>query len=145
MTHDDVQVWLDRYVAAWKSFDPAEIGDLFSEDAEYRYHPWDEPLRGRDAIVADWVEPGGDATTRDAPGTYDAEYRPFAIEGDRAVAVGHSDYFAGPGGSARAPVSQQLPARVRCRRALQLIHRMVHPRARSVKPAVPVDCSLTSR
>ena len=30
MTHDDVQEWLDRYVEAWRSYDEAAIGDLFS-------------------------------------------------------------------------------------------------------------------
>ena len=29
MTHDDVQAWLDRYIAAWRSYDPEAIGDLF--------------------------------------------------------------------------------------------------------------------
>ena len=43
MTRDEVQRWLDDYVAAWRSYDPEAIGDLFGEDAEYRYHPWDEP------------------------------------------------------------------------------------------------------
>ena len=41
------QAWLDRYVAAWKSYDPTAIGDLFSDDAKYRYHPEDEPVVGR--------------------------------------------------------------------------------------------------
>jgi len=94
MTHDDVQRWLDRYVEAWKSYDPAAIGDLFSADAEYRYHPWDEPETGRDAIVNDWIAPAGDASGRDAEGTYEAAYRPWIIEGNRAVAVGTSDYFS---------------------------------------------------
>ena len=88
-----VQDWLDRYVAAWKSYDPGAIGELFSEDAEYRYHPWDEPVRGRDAIVADWLEPGGNPAQRDDAGTYDARYEPWAVDGNRAVAVGTSDYF----------------------------------------------------
>lgn len=93
MTHDDVQHWLDRYVTAWKSYDGAAIRDLFSADAEYRYHPWDEPVRGRDAIVTDWIAPDGDASSRDAAGTYDASYEAWAVEGNRAVAVGMSDYF----------------------------------------------------
>ena len=45
MIHADVQVWLDRYVAAWSSYDAAAIGELFSEDAEYRYQPWARPDR----------------------------------------------------------------------------------------------------
>jgi ketosteroid isomerase-like protein len=94
MTHEDVQAWLDRYVAAWRSYDPAAIGDLFSEDAEYRYHPYDEPERGRATIVTDWVEPAGGASTKDAPDSWDARYEPYVVEGDRAVATGWSRYFA---------------------------------------------------
>ena len=52
MTHDEVQAWLDRYIEAWASYDPAAIGDLFTTDAEYRYHPSDPPITGREAIVA---------------------------------------------------------------------------------------------
>ena len=61
MDHGTVQEWLDRYVEAWRTYDAAAIGDLFTDDAAYRYHAWDEPLHGRDAIVADWL------ANRDAP------------------------------------------------------------------------------
>jgi uncharacterized protein (TIGR02246 family) len=93
MTHDDVQAWLDRYIQAWQSYDREAIAALFTEDAEYRYHPWDEPLRGRDAIVEDWLNPGGDPAQRDKPGTVEASYRPFAVDGDSAVAIGTSTYY----------------------------------------------------
>jgi len=95
MTRDDVQAWLDRYVTAWESYDPATIGDLFAEHAEYRYHPADVPVRGRAAIVASWVDPapGGTASARDEPGTYAAHYEPFALDGNRAVAAGWSRYW----------------------------------------------------
>lgn len=93
MTHDDAQAWLDTYVEAWRTYDPLRIGDLFTADAEYRYHPWDEPLRGREAILADWLAPGGDASDRDAEGTYDAHYEPWAVDADRVVAVGRSTYW----------------------------------------------------
>jgi hypothetical protein len=94
MTRNDVQVWLDRYVAAWESYDPAAIGNLFSADAQYRYHPADEPIVGRDAIVQSWTGPDGDASGRDEPGTYEARYEPFTVDGHRAVAVGWSRYWA---------------------------------------------------
>lgn len=96
MDRATVQRWLDRYVAAWQSFDPAEIGELFSEDATYRYHPYDEGddvVRGRDRIVSSWVAPEGSASERDAPGTYDARYEAYAVDGDRAVGVGWSRYW----------------------------------------------------
>ena len=96
MDRSAVQSWLDRYVAAWLSYDGAAIGDLFSADATYRYHPYDEGdgvLRGREAIVRGWLDPAGGASTRDAEGTYEAQYDPFAVDGNRAVAVGWSRYW----------------------------------------------------
>jgi ketosteroid isomerase-like protein len=96
MDHATLQEWLDRYVEAWKSYDPDQVASLFAEDATYRYHPYDEGddvLNGRAAIVADWIEPEGNASTRDEPGTYDAHYEPFAVDEDRAVAVGWSRYW----------------------------------------------------
>ena len=87
-----VQAWLDRYVEAWHSYDPEAIGDLFSDDAVYRYHPYDpdsEVDRGRAAIVRAWQAPGN----RDQPGTYDGHYEAWAVDGRRAVAVGTSEYW----------------------------------------------------
>jgi hypothetical protein len=51
-----VAEWLDGYVRAWGSYDPDEIGALFSQDAVYAYNPFDEPVRGREAIVASWLD-----------------------------------------------------------------------------------------
>jgi ketosteroid isomerase-like protein len=85
------QRWLDDYIAAWSTYDEDAIAALWSEDAQYRYHPWDEPLDGRAAIVADWLE------NRDEPGSWTAEYRPWSIAEDRAVAVGVSRYLGADG------------------------------------------------
>jgi ketosteroid isomerase-like protein len=89
MTRDDVQAWLDHYVDAWRSYDPDAIGALFSEDASYAYHPYDEPLRGRSAIVESWL------AERDSPGSWEARYEPVLIEGDRAIATGETTYSNG--------------------------------------------------
>ncbi len=83
-------------VEAWKSYDRAAIADLFSADAVYRFHPYDDGgdvVHGRDAIVRSWIEPDGDQSGRDEPGTYDAQYEPYAVDGDRVVAVGWSNYW----------------------------------------------------
>ena len=94
------QAWLDRYVEAWRSYDPAAIGELFADDVTYRYHPWDAAITGREAVVASWLGEGDDegASTRDAPGTYDAAYAPVAVDGDVVVATGASTYSDAPGG-----------------------------------------------
>lgn len=88
MDHAAFQSWLDRYIDAWRSNDAATVGDLFAEEATYRYHPWDDPVRGRAAIVADWLGPD-----RDVPDSWSAEYRALAVDGDLGVAVGESRYL----------------------------------------------------
>jgi hypothetical protein len=99
VTGEQVQAWLDRYVEAWKTYDPEQIGALFSTDAEYRYHPWDAPVVGRAEIVRSWVEPEGPNSSRDTPGTYEAHYEPFVVDTDEdgAVAIGWTTYL-GAGG-----------------------------------------------
>jgi SnoaL-like domain len=95
MTHDEVQDWLDRYIAAWRSYDSTEIVDLFAENATYRYHPWDDdPVVGRDAIDEQWRE------DKDDPASWVAWYKPFAVEGDRAAVIGESKY-TNPDGTLR--------------------------------------------
>lgn len=43
-------------------YDPEEVAALFAEDVEYRYHPYDEPIVGRDAVVASWLGEGSEET-----------------------------------------------------------------------------------
>lgn len=95
MRREDVSRWLERYVAAWKSDDRGEIEALFSDDARYRYHPYDEPLVGPVAIADSWLE------DPDEPGSFDAGYQCFAADGDAAVAIGTSRYVAPGGGVER--------------------------------------------
>jgi hypothetical protein len=100
MDREAAQDWLNRYVGAWISYDPDDISGLFSEDIAYRYHPYDQPIVGRDSVVASWLgELGsGDASTRDEPGTHEAAYSPVAVDGDIVVATGTSRYRELPGG-----------------------------------------------
>lgn len=98
MDRSDVDSWLTRYVDAWKSYDESSVKALFTTDAEYRWHPWDEPAVGPDAIYAAWIAPDA----RDEPATYDAAYMTVALDGDRAVATGTSTYLESPGGPVRA-------------------------------------------
>ena len=86
--------WLDRYVAAWRSNDAATIGALFSEDCSYSYRAGTDVVRGRAAIVDDWLKEPDD------PDSWEARYEPLAIDGDVHVAKGYSRYLE-PDGSLR--------------------------------------------
>jgi ketosteroid isomerase-like protein len=91
MNRSDVQAWLDRYIEAWRSNDPGQVGALFTEDAVYRYNPYGSGkahLTGQPAIVKSWLDQA------DETEGWEAEYEPYAIEGDRAVAIGFSRYLA---------------------------------------------------
>ena len=89
MTNEQIQAWLDAYIEAWRSYDREAIEALFTEDARYAYHPYDEPLAGPAAIAASWLE------NRDEPGTWEAAYAPALVAGDRAIARGETRYTDG--------------------------------------------------
>ncbi len=75
--------WLARYVDAWRSNESEQIGALFTEDAVYRWHPYDEGddvARGREAIISAWLEEPDD------PSSWDLTYERLAVDGDRGVA-----------------------------------------------------------
>lgn len=95
MDRTAVTSWLDGYVAAWQANDANLIRPLFSDDAVYRYHPYDEPVVGVEAIVDSWLE------EPDVPDTWSARYNPVAVDGDVAVAVGMTRYQANGGQSER--------------------------------------------
>lgn len=90
MIAEQLQVWLDRYVDAWRSYDRAAIEALFTDDCEYWYHPYDDsPVVGATAIADSWLE------EQDRPGSWEASYRPHLIEGEKAVVEGTTTYDTG--------------------------------------------------
>jgi hypothetical protein len=91
MNRSDLQSWLDRYLEAWRANERAPIEALFTDDVVYRWRPYEShpAAHGIDEVVDGWL---GDA--QDEPGTWEARYEAFAVDGDRAVATGFSRYFA---------------------------------------------------
>lgn len=84
--------WIEAYGRAWEARDPDAAAALFTEDAVYRYRPYADPeqtVTGNAAIAESWLE------EPDAPGSWEARYEPYAVDGDRAVAIGFSRYRAG--------------------------------------------------
>jgi hypothetical protein len=89
MDHAKVQEWLERYVEAWQTYDRDTIRGLFADDATYAFHPWDDPLEGADAIIDNWLE------SPDEAGSWEADYRPLMVVGNRAVTTGTTRYANG--------------------------------------------------
>ena len=89
MNLDDVERWMDGYVHAWTTNDPADIAALFTDDATYYTAPYREPFAGREAIVADWIE------IADEPDTWTFRYEPMAIAGGLAFVRGWTHYVDG--------------------------------------------------
>lgn len=56
MTPEQLQSWLDAYRRAWESRDAGLVVTLFTEDATYQETPFTEPMRGRAAIHAYWID-----------------------------------------------------------------------------------------
>jgi ketosteroid isomerase-like protein len=81
-----VQEWLAGYRRAWESNDEPDIRALFTDDAQYADTPWEEPRRGADAIVANWLE------HRDEPGDTTFQVRSIHLDGDTAFVQAVSDY-----------------------------------------------------
>lgn len=73
--------WIDRYEQAWRAAGTAPLEALFAEDATYSPSPYQDPLRGRQAIAGFWED------ERDGPSEKFAMTREaVAVEGDVGVA-----------------------------------------------------------
>ncbi len=81
-----VEDWVNRYVAAWDSNDAGDIGALFGHDATYQTAPFREPWRGREAIVAGWLD------HRDSPGDHEFALEVIRVDGDTAFVRGRTTY-----------------------------------------------------
>ena len=127
MDRNHFAVWLDAYVEAWRSNDSTAIARLFSEKARYFYGPYGEPVVGRDAIVASWLD------NPDAPSSWQAAYAPLAIDGDVLVATGESIYYEPDGKIERTRYSNIFVCRFdpdgRCREFREWFMEQPKPRA----------------
>jgi ketosteroid isomerase-like protein len=86
MDEPSVASWIERYVRAWETNDPAAIGELFAAQALYYPRPDGEPWRDRAEIVSNWLE------RKDEPGTWTFRYEILAVAGDLAFVRGWTHY-----------------------------------------------------
>ncbi|MFK4731247.1 nuclear transport factor 2 family protein [Agromyces mediolanus] len=80
--------WMAGYLRAWRGNDAADIGALFTDEAVYLTAPDAEPRRGREAIVAGWLE---DA---DAPGEWSFDWWVLHESPGIAFVQGRTEYPA---------------------------------------------------
>lgn len=90
MDSSTVTAWVDQYVRAWNSNDPAEIGALFTDDASYFTGPFDAPWVGRDVIVREWLK------RQDALGSTTFRYELLATTVETGVVRGWTLYHDPP-------------------------------------------------
>jgi uncharacterized protein (TIGR02246 family) len=83
---DRVASWIDGYVRAWNSNDPADIAALFTEEAEYYTEPFRAPWRGTEQIVEGWL------AHQDDPGETTFEWSPIVVSDDVAIVQGTTTY-----------------------------------------------------
>ena len=82
-----------RYLAAsrWPLMRKVVSAPSFHTLARTCASPWEEPTRGRQAVVDAWL------AHKDPPGSWQASWEPVALEGDVAVTRGVSRYFEADG------------------------------------------------
>ncbi len=85
--------WVAGYVAAWESNDPEQIGALFTDDAVYLTAPDAEPRRGREAIVAGWLEDLDDPARGRSTGASSDEHDDFVVVQGRTEYPAEKDYL----------------------------------------------------
>jgi ketosteroid isomerase-like protein len=81
--------WVRRYERAWATNDPDDVRALFAQDGEYRFHPWDDPIVGHDAIVASWLD------AQDTADDHTFTWSVVAVDGPTAVVQGRTGYTDG--------------------------------------------------
>jgi len=85
---DVASAWVDAYVRVWRSNDADDIGGLFTDDARYLASPSADPVTGRDAIVAWWLE------NADGPEDATFSFDVIGVDGTRAFVQGVTVYRA---------------------------------------------------
>ena len=86
MDEGAVRRWVDGYVRAWESNDPADIEALFTEYARYYTAPFREPWTGRQAIVEGWLD------RKDEQGGWEFRFEVMAVAGRLGFVRGWTVY-----------------------------------------------------
>lgn len=80
LDREAVSRWIASYERVWRERRPADLGELFTDDATYRASPSAAPIRGIDAIRRWW------AAETDPAEEWLLGSEVLAVDGDVAVA-----------------------------------------------------------
>ncbi len=86
MDRADVEDWVRRYIDAWDSNDPEEIGALFTDGARYYTAPHRQPWSGREDIVEGWLD------RKDEQGDWRFSWEVLGVDGDLGFVKGVTSY-----------------------------------------------------
>src|SRR5215216_688055 len=133
MDRADVARWLDDYVEAWKTYDRDRIAALFTDDVEYRYHPYDDPVRGRDAVVDSWLGEGDQKSVGEGPGGHLRRHlQPRGRRWGRRRGYRIEHLLRAPGRARGQGLRQLLRDAVRRPGPVPRVHRVVHQAPRRI-------------
>jgi ketosteroid isomerase-like protein len=76
-----LEAWIVDYERAWRTAGTASLATLFSEEATYRMSPYEEPVRGLEAIGKLW-----ERERLGSEEAFEMGAEIVAIDGDTAVA-----------------------------------------------------------
>jgi hypothetical protein len=91
---DDFKKWLDAYGAAWQDGDAQAVFELFTENAEYRETPFDDPMLGLKAIHQYWSEGAGESQKE-----VHFSYQALAVVDDAGLARWQATFVRIPSGN----------------------------------------------
>ena len=94
MTEEEFSAWLDAYGRAWERQDPAAAAAIFAENGTYAWGPFNEPIRGREAIRTAWEN-----ATRGQQDDIRFGYEVLAITEGRGIARWWASMKARPAGT----------------------------------------------
>ncbi len=81
MDRDDLARWIAAYERAWRTPGTDALDALFSAGATYSASPFEQPVRGREAIASFWE------AERDGPDeNFTMSWEPVAVDGGVGVA-----------------------------------------------------------
>lgn len=90
MESEQLEAWVQRYIDAWRSNDPTEIGALFTDNARYFTAPHRQPWQGCEEIVREWLG------RKDDPNTWRFRFEIRGIAGDLGFVRGWTTYGEPP-------------------------------------------------